>query len=288
MADVQQEEWCRDEFDRWLRAEHAHASIQWEPGSDPPDFWLTFNRRRFAVEVTRLVDRDETTVTAWLWREVNKIEQRLRTAGGLHGTYRVSFDSDPAEYRAPSPAQRRDLRTRLSTFLEDYIRRTAGSEKEPERATTLGPAVQCRISKVSPEDHMIGSAGPNGAGGWEDDVQRQVAPLLANALKQKASLARSYPAVVLILHDEYLCAAQGLLRECAQSMPETREFHTIYVVRGSGPWPTAETSEQSGPAAVCVRKALALEAHPARGAWLSGRSTRRIGRSTSSCISCTA
>src|SRR5438477_495851 len=61
MPNKRQEGFCRDEFDRWLKGNYR-VSTTWEPEvNDPPDFWLTLDGAKYAVEVTRILNEDDRT-----------------------------------------------------------------------------------------------------------------------------------------------------------------------------------------------------------------------------------
>jgi hypothetical protein len=50
------EEPCRKAYDSYLKSQYPSACVRWEkPEQDPPDFWLTMDDRRCAVEVTTLM-----------------------------------------------------------------------------------------------------------------------------------------------------------------------------------------------------------------------------------------
>src|SRR5207245_5615280 len=77
-----QEEFCRHEFHGWLK-HHLRAIPYWNPGDDPPDFRLTLNGVKYAVEVTRIVCQDSRTVWASLRRLVKQVSEQARHAGNL-------------------------------------------------------------------------------------------------------------------------------------------------------------------------------------------------------------
>ena len=99
------EEFCKSRFSEFLANVLKTKGIEWEDGprNEPPDYYLTINNTRFAVEVTQFqVTRDtilgtgrvlEKTYEAWCRQLVEEIEGIVISEGVLKGTYVISFDA---------------------------------------------------------------------------------------------------------------------------------------------------------------------------------------------------
>ena len=96
------EERAKREFAALLDGLRMGAAT-WVDGEDPPDYWLEQNGRRYAVEVTEIMQRvavglrkfDERDVLESLRRAVAQVESELMAEGGLTGTFAIHAVSDP-------------------------------------------------------------------------------------------------------------------------------------------------------------------------------------------------
>ncbi len=219
-----QEEFCRDEFDRWLKDQLPGTSISWADGSEPPDFWLSLNGRKYAVEVTRILCEDDRAVTASLWGVVADTEDEARKAGKLSGTYVVEFAGPIKTF----PKWRDELKARIL----DYAKWTASLQKHPGEDIAVKDQVLCHVSKLHPQGATIGCMGPDNRGGWENDIRRELLLLLQRAFDAKAQIPeKTNRPTVLILYDLYGLATRELFIECVKSINKVRLFHTVYVVQ---------------------------------------------------------
>ena len=115
------EEHCRTELDSWLRRQIPEAQLSWQvPDSDPPDYWLLFYRRRFAVEVTEV--RDVSVRADGFYGQVVKfcaeIQREALRKGILRGTYGVTGYAAIERFASKKPSLRK--------LALEYIRTTAG------------------------------------------------------------------------------------------------------------------------------------------------------------------
>jgi hypothetical protein len=114
-------------------AERYPRSPIWQSGSEPPDFWVYMAGRRFAVEVTQVMESLEVgsiTLTgrgaiAALRRAVQQIEALARDAGLLRGFYHIHVCPLP-DFRTALP----ELQARLFAYLSETARVQAGEQRE--------------------------------------------------------------------------------------------------------------------------------------------------------------
>jgi hypothetical protein len=96
------EELARSEFDQLLREQLGVIRPEWEEVDaecEPPDYYLSFDARRFAVEVTTVMEKVELqagsypslAILATLKKTVDEIENRARADDFLRGCYVVSL-----------------------------------------------------------------------------------------------------------------------------------------------------------------------------------------------------
>jgi hypothetical protein len=135
------EEFAQEALTRFFAERFSIPSV-WEPDSQPPDFWVYPMDRRFAVEVTQLMESVEVgaiTLTqrganAALRSAVRKLEALARAAGLLQGFYHIHVCPLPA-FRAVFP----ELQTRLLAYLisSRLIEKAAKSERVKEAIILL-------------------------------------------------------------------------------------------------------------------------------------------------------
>jgi len=219
-----QEEFCRDEFDRWLKGQYPKTSVSWQDGSEPPDFWLILNSKKYAVEVTRIVDEYDRTVTASLWRIVDNAEKMARDLGVLSGIYVINFFNQIKTFK--------NWRNMLKEKILEYVRRTSSLQTHPGENLAVKDQVLCHIRKLDPKGATIGCMGPNNGGGWTDDIQRELRKLLQTTICNKLKkLEKINCPKVLILYDLYGFAKGNLFIECVHAINQADQFHTVYVVQ---------------------------------------------------------
>lgn len=145
-------------FVRWLHAEHPLGRVSDPtPGSEPPDFWLSINGCRYAVEVTQVVHSiptasadglstpdprrtdSERAVDASVERFLDRVRQGLARDGLPRGVYVV--DAGPAildiMVRSGDSKERKDVvkkrRSELAQQIAAYVRHTADVNKAPHK-----------------------------------------------------------------------------------------------------------------------------------------------------------
>jgi hypothetical protein len=222
-----QEEFCRGEFDRWLK-HHTGAIPEWKPGDEPPDFWLTLNDVKYAVEVTRIVCQDDRKDWASLRKLAKEVSEMARNAGELSGTYLVTFEG--------RVAQMSKVRRSIKDRLLHYIRQTTSVETQSGQAIEVDGAVLCTISKL----HNRGAAlcpagGVHNKAILVSDAQTKLRQLLQDSFTAKCKIpGKTDCPTVLILYDLVGLFDKDKFIECVEQIPETKLFHTIYVVEDIG------------------------------------------------------
>ncbi len=225
-----QEEFCRDEFDRWLKASLSGHHVIWEDNdNDPPDFWLILDSQRYAVEITRIVDEEDRTVAAALWRIIAEAKGQAVKAGQLFGTYLV-------EFKGRIDRGRGKLRNALKARVLDYVRRTAWLETDSGEIIEIGAKVLCKITKLHGRGaSILPIGGPHDKGMGESEIRAELTELLKRSLGEKSRIPRetNYP-TVLILYDLYWQIDQEVFLDCLNGLTEKTVFHTVYVVQDIG------------------------------------------------------
>jgi hypothetical protein len=225
----QQERFCRDEFDSWLRKRYPDTGIVWQDeANDPPDFWLMLNGQRYAVEVTRIVDEQERGDTAALWQLVERAEKDAQEAGELSGIYVVVFNG-----RIDKLGK---LRNAMTATLRELVRETAALEKFSPTPIEVSGRVLCKVEKHSPHGSVLAPVGGAvDSGSWEGEIREKLSELLQRAFGRKCAIPTKMKVpTIIILYDVYRLASRKTFIECLQAIPQARIFHTLYVVEDLG------------------------------------------------------
>jgi len=243
-----QEEWCRNEFDSWLRKHHPGARIIWqdEP-NDPPDFWLTLNGNRYAVEVTRILDQQERGDTAALCRLVDEAESEALQAGELTGTYIVVFDG-----RIHNLGK---VRNALKARFREFVRLTAARRKVPSTPIEIKGRVLCSIEKLSQHRSVLGFAGgADKSGSWEGEIRQELSGILQQSLAAKSAIAiKLNVPMIIVLYDVFALATRREFIKCLQAIPDAKMFHMVYVVEDIGRGYIAQEPAVTDPARACFQ-----------------------------------
>jgi hypothetical protein len=224
-----QEQFCRDEFDAWLRKRDPNARIVWqdEP-NDPPDFWLELDGQRYAVEVTRIINQQERGDIAALWRLVDEAESEALQAGELIGTYIVVFNGHIDNLSK--------VRNSLKARLREFVRSTSTRNRVRLTPIDIKGRVLCSIEKLSLHRSVLAAAGGvDNSGGWEGEICQELCTILQRSLAAKSAIvSKSDDPTIVILYDLFGLATRKQFIKCLQGIPETRMFHMIYVVEDIG------------------------------------------------------
>ena len=206
-----------------MKGQYPKASIEWQNG-ERPDFRLLFNNQEYAVEVTRVVDEHDRTVTASLWRVVDNAEEKAREANNFFGTYVVNFTGPIKTFK--------NWRNTLKDKILEYVSRTVLLQSHLGENIVVKEKTLCHIRKLDPRGAIIGCTGPNNGGGWEDDIRRDLRVLLKETFSKKTKkLNKINHPKVLILYDLYWFAKRNIFIECVRSIDQIDQFHTVYVVQ---------------------------------------------------------
>jgi hypothetical protein len=228
------EEFCKSKFDDFLKKTPASTSIVWQEGDEPPDYYLSFDDARYAVEVTILMEKlavggsamPKTTVMASLWDFVDEVEQTAKERNHLHGTYIVRFTKPIDNFR--------EVKDSICTALLYYIEHTQDLDKSPGQIVFKRGSQSCVVEKLHSRADRIHKAGPNDSK-WEGEVATEICNLLEERLANKHYKLReiALPQIVL-LYDSYHFADQKMYKDTASKPLSAVTFHTVFIVQSDG------------------------------------------------------
>ena len=193
-----EEELCRSAYHRFLEY-RGTASVDWIDGSEPPDYFVELDGKRFAVEVTRIIGKtrvgnqlESNQKLKSLYLEVfDNWLQRIKDSEQIDGTYVIR--------RRPIPNLKKTLPD-IEVAVRNYIRETRGltiasAESLPGDWT---------IRKTAAAPSVLGYIGPMIEFKWEVETREELREYLDVALKAKVKKLRDIPVpVVLLLFDEF-------------------------------------------------------------------------------------
>lgn len=218
------EEICRCAVDLLLR-EHGFQP-EWIDGTEPPDYFLTINMRRFAVEMTSIHGFTKLNRKNHTWTQLGKgllsfgdeVCREVESKVIISGCYIINLPSMPKLKK-----WRKDVVQSLVTYFEQYAYRMAEMAQEvilrPERrAITLW--------KVGKEGSaLIVQALPTGA--FITHREDQLSDLLGTVIRTKAHklLAVIEPCVLVVLDQYGFQCGIGEWRKCLPT--ESSHFEAV-------------------------------------------------------------
>jgi len=217
---------ARDAFRSVLGAVGV-CDTHWRRGLEPPDFYLRVDRRSFAVEVTRVMEKHAVGglsipthgVRAALEKLAQDVQDEARRRGILSGSYGMNF--------APV-ADLRGLAPRLVADTLRYIEATQAVTAAPRTVlVSLPHGRSIAIQKVAASPDRVGSLMVIGPVKRAHVVQEELIRLLRETLDRKrASLSRVRLPRILLLVDSYLYGDLEHWRYAAERTNMTG-FHTV-------------------------------------------------------------
>jgi hypothetical protein len=232
------EEYCKSQFDNWLRSTYSAAEIDWEyvsVGQQPPDFYLTLDGKKYAVEVAIVMRHPQVgdkripdaQIDHALRRFVLDVAIKCRKDGVLLGAYFVNFPQGVANFGK--------IKTRLETQIVNYVKQTQMMESCEAKQITINDQMICEIDKMHNEGAYIATIGL-GYGGSETKIYKDFCPELKRELADKVRVLKKIKEpCILLLDDEFYLAGPNLWRACLLNITDNNimeRFHTVYVIGG--------------------------------------------------------
>jgi len=213
------EEFCKSCFDKYLNELLPDSNFVWkevEQIHEPPEFYLTVDDVKYAVEVTRLFLKTDVgtksalpvgIVTDLIRRFViDDVETIAKNNHFLQGAYLVIFSKPITNF-----TQVKDL---IQDALLSYISATQDVSKTPPRVVYEHGRQKCSIEKIHAEDDKVVMGGPI-ISRWEDEALIECQQLLDNRLSDKEKRLRKicFPKI-LLLHNKYHFAELQTKKKC--------------------------------------------------------------------------
>ena len=199
------EEITRVEFDKIVKSIFPNSAIVWEDVPqhlEPPDWYLTLDNARYAVEATTIVDFLSITptsklsapsVSASLSAFIKEVEKLAKDQDILSGAYIVTLCP------IPNFAENRD---KLRDDLLGYVRQTKTLPAAEEYILGYVREQSISIKKIHDDKDYV-SAGISMGVKWEGESQKDLLGYVSNTLAEKVYKLRaiSEPIILLLLDD---------------------------------------------------------------------------------------
>ena len=220
------EAFAQEALTRFFAERYPRPPI-WEPGSEPPDFWVQMAGRRLAVEVTQVMESLEVgsiTLTerganAALRRAVQQLEALARDLGLLRGFYHIHVCPLP-DFRTALP----ELQAQLFAYLEETARVQVGEQRELWRGQH---GQRWTIQKLHERSADLAESISLGGAKWEGEVREELRALLSFRLAEKAVKSERFKEdVILLLIDAYHYGDAEEWLQAARTL-DTSRFHTV-------------------------------------------------------------
>ncbi len=229
------EKFCKNSFDDFLKNLLPDSVISWtcvEKKEEPPDFFLSVDDTKYAVEVTILMQKFDIGTKKPL--PLGKIRDELenfvrdevesvaRDNNCLHGVYLVTFSKPIDSFT--------NAKTMIRNKLLVYIRATEGSGNTPGELVYKCGRQTCKITKVHDGYNKVFMGGP-GDSKWKREVLADAYQLLDKRIEQKEHKLRKISCPkVLLLHDQYIFGTVETWRARISSISSLASFHTLFIV----------------------------------------------------------
>lgn len=196
---------------------------------EPPDYYLTIEGNRYAVEVTGITDKidlngetyESLCVSNSLHRFVDEIEKEAKSKGILAGTYVIGL-SPLSDFRV----RREEIRLKLLEYIEiTQNMRKAKSEKVVDNGFERINIEKLDISENTIEPVM--SYTPK----WKGESIEELRYALNHSLNIKSQkLSKIYDPIILIFLDSFIYLDVPDWENIIEQLEISSKFHTICLV----------------------------------------------------------
>lgn len=228
------EEFCKVSFDTYLRKIMPISNLLWtdvKQKDEPPDYYLSVDDIKYAVEVTILMQKVNVEAKNHLPIGIirnllskfvkEEVEMVARNGGYLQGAYLVVFSKPITNFA--------EVKGAIQTELLSYIADTIASSKASPRVIYKNSRQECLIEKVNSEDNKVVMGGPV-IFKWEGESLAEAKQLLNERLDEKKHRLRNISlSKILLLHDKYPFTYRGTYKACISEVPSSHSFHTVFV-----------------------------------------------------------
>jgi len=223
------EEIAKAEFSALVEMLFPGAAIAWEevqPSDEPPDWYLSIDGARYAVEATSVFEQIETksgllpsiSVSATLHRFIDDVEATAIKEGILTGAYAVAL--------CPI-ANFPEVKPQIKQALLEYIRSTRGAASAPRKGVAKIGHRTISIQKFHSKKKYVAEV-ISYDGKWEGEAQEEIFTLLTRIIDDKAIKLSAVPdPLILLILDAYNYANSIHWRNAISAYSSRARFECI-------------------------------------------------------------
>lgn len=228
----EEESLCMKCFVTHMEKQLGLQNIEYDRGQDPPDFWCKIKAKKYAVEVTRIVNKldkipgrsgsiDSAMYRDWLQKLAEKIEKKAKEALCLRGAYVLSIIHTPN-----IPRKDQDV---VSEAVE-YICKTKTLPNEPEKTLLRDQGGKINIIKLNNNKDYVthGSILAKSEGKIKLDLNTYLEHSISDKIKKLISPSiPKYDGTVLLIYDQYKFVDY---EEFPKTVKFMEFFHSVFLV----------------------------------------------------------
>ena len=230
------EKHCKESLERYVLSISPHSIINWEDvekKNEPPDYYLVFNGKRFAVEITQIVRKEivgtKTPLPASIIRDLlhkfvsEEVEAVARDKGILRGSYTVYFTKPIFNFSI--------VKDKIQLMLLNYISDTQYAIQSDQEVVYKHGREECRVRKSSNLENKVIMGGPT-LSMWMGEAPTEFAQLIDERLVEKRWRLRNInDPKILLLHNKYpFVIHSGDIKICPLDRLSTETFHAVFLI----------------------------------------------------------
>jgi hypothetical protein len=222
------EEKCKNAFDLFLRQFYENETTKWEDGDDPPDYVLQLKGRKYAVEVTSLLEKaiigdksiDHIEIDKSVMEFIDSIKVEATNKRVLQGAYSVSYK--PIEKFGKNKQV-------IAARIWDYLLRTKYESSSPRECIFGEGHNEWYIQKYHSSRNYLSRTTTDAKWGGEsvDELCNSLNKTLERKVKKLEAI--SLPKILLI-HDRFAWIDAKNWIKYLGRINNIEKFHTIFLV----------------------------------------------------------
>ena len=227
------EEYCKRVFDNYLRHDVLIEATHWkdvEQKDEPPDYYLTFDDKCYAVEVTilmsNLVSERINQPYAAMLKSIDKLKDKIQKQAEnlrlLDGVYTILINKP-----IPNFKKKHDIITKEAlSYMQSYF----GEKDAAELFIFSEHRIKISIKKNHTNKRYIAINGPTLIK-WEGEAGDELLSIMNSAIEIKMNkLTKLKENKILLLYDGYHLASKAQFMKCVSKINSVQFFAMIYVV----------------------------------------------------------
>jgi hypothetical protein len=229
------EEFCKNEFNSFLRNRISTRSVDWEDVAqidEPPDYYLSLGKTVFAVEVSMLMANIDLAdnkkipragVIASYRNLILEIRKITEENNYLSGAYNVQFSRPLLDFY--------NIKDQLKDKITEYIKFTRKYDKSDYCLLFRDGRGKCLIKKLHNDKNYISFSGLTTIK-WEGETQKDIKSLLQERISEKKYKLRNInKPKILLLYDAYYFATKPMFEESINHINGLNFFNALFIIQ---------------------------------------------------------